>query len=544
MTNEIETLSSYGRTIFDAVFSRNGGNIAIQARAGSGKTRMLKIISLNLKESGVYLVFAKKNQEEAKEKLAGSMVEPKTTYSLGMGAIYSEARRKGVKKVVVDKNKYLNIVESWLSDVLEPIHRPEYETANIIPNFEEYDLLNEFGLCEDIEQLINLAQLNIFDPRRSNDEELTNICNHHGIMITVGLEALTFRLVRYALNKGINNFGTINYSDMLWLVLMHKLRVKQYKWVLIDESQDLSPAQIKVSLMASLPGGRIISVGDDRQSIFGFAGADSNSFNNVVEQTNATVYPLPICYRCPISHIELAKNIVPDLEARQDAIQGSIRNIPEGDLVNDLVDRRALILCRVNAPIMKHAYALLKMGRKVAVFGNDLGKGLKFIVRQILGAPARGKKKKANEPTFTFLELSSKMSEFLRTQKESLEKKYEGKKLQEQIDRISDRCMSVMCVAESNMESNTVSKLYQSIDAIFACTNPDILFSSVHRAKGLEHNSVYILNPEKLGQSRADNPEWMNFQEQNLHYVALTRAMNELVFLTPKSKTSETPKAS
>jgi hypothetical protein len=53
-----------------------------------------------------------------------------------------------------------------------------------------------------------------------------------------------------------------------------------------------------------------------------------------------------------------------------------------------------------------------------------------------------------------------------------------------------------------------------------------IKISTIHRAKGLENERVFILEYNKLPIKRI--LEWENIQERNLHYVAVTRAVEEL----------------
>jgi DNA helicase II / ATP-dependent DNA helicase PcrA len=58
-----------------------------------------------------------------------------------------------------------------------------------------------------------------------------------------------------------------------------------------------------------------------------------------------------------------------------------------------------------------------------------------------------------------------------------------------------------------------------------------ICLSSVHKAKGLEADNVFILLPEKFYNKRAMRIEWMAEQETNLVYVAYTRAKHLLGFI-------------
>jgi superfamily I DNA/RNA helicase len=53
----------------------------------------------------------------------------------------------------------------------------------------------------------------------------------------------------------------------------------------------------------------------------------------------------------------------------------------------------------------------------------------------------------------------------------------------------------------------------------------------VHRAKGLEAKNVFILKPELLPHPMAKQP-WQQEQERNIKYVAFTRALESLQFIT------------
>ena len=102
---------------------------------------------------------------------------------------------------------------------------------------------------------------------------------------------------------------------MIWIPTASKLPMDTYKWVLVDEAQDLSAAQLRIIRSSLAEGGRMLAVGDPNQAIYAFAGADCNSFERVTELAGGTTLPLNVCYRCPKSHIKLAQEIVPTIEA-------------------------------------------------------------------------------------------------------------------------------------------------------------------------------------------------------------------------------------
>ena len=55
---------------------------------------------------------------------------------------------------------------------------------------------------------------------------------------------------------------------------------------------------------------------------------------------------------------------------------------------------------------------------------------------------------------------------------------------------------------------------------------------TIHAAKGLESSTVFFVKPDTcLYFKQKSNIEWEKQQEDNLFYVACTRALKELVFI-------------
>src|SRR5258708_36261347 len=82
--------------------------------------------------------------------------------------------------------------------------------------------------------------------------------------------------------------GIIDFDDMILFPLVKNLRVKFGKDLLfLDEAQDLSRARQALAKKFIKPGGRIVIVGDDRQAIYGFSGADAAALDNLTESMQA-----------------------------------------------------------------------------------------------------------------------------------------------------------------------------------------------------------------------------------------------------------------
>ena len=58
------------------------------------------------------------------------------------------------------------------------------------------------------------------------------------------------------------------------------------------------------------------------------------------------------------------------------------------------------------------------------------------------------------------------------------------------------------------------------------------MLSTVHKAKGLEADNVYILTPERMPHPKATNPQ----EERNICYVAITRAKKNLYYCGERPK--------
>ena len=165
-----------------------------------------------------------------------------------------------------------------------------------------------------------------------------------------------------------------NYSDQLYRTAKYNLPLPSYDLVLVDEVQDTNPTQLSI-LTRLAQSSRLVAVGDPYQAIYAFRGAGTSAYSDLVTALDATEYPLSVTYRCPESHVQLAQQFVPHLQARDGAPDGSVESLPEESWDDAGVYRpgKSLILCRTNAPLVSAAYRLLRSRVPVEVLGRDIG---------------------------------------------------------------------------------------------------------------------------------------------------------------------------
>lgn len=207
----------------------------------------------------------------------------------------------------------------------------------------------------------------------------------------------------------------------------------------------------------------------------------------------------------------LAQAIVPSIEARPGAPEGKVTNMQFVDVARH-AQPGDLIICRTNAPLVPLAFDLIKRGVKAVVKGRDIGSGLIDLID------------KFNVNELGLLALN--MREYLdrETSRLSNAEKWE------QLAQLTDRIETIHAVMS---ECSTVSELKTRLRNLFSDEKVGVTLSSVHRAKGEEAKHVYILRPELMPHPNAKQA-WQKVQENNALYVALTRSLEELVFVEGK----------
>jgi superfamily I DNA/RNA helicase len=232
------------------------------------------------------------------------------------------------------------------------------------------------------------------------------------------------------------------------------------------------------------------------------------------KELNAIELPLTVTYRCPKAVVSLAAQIVPDYRAADAAPNGIISNMGAGKLASVAVVGDA-ILSRANAPLMPICLALLRAGVPARIEGKDIGRQLLGIVRSL-----RAK----SVPNFLF-----KLNAWGQKQRNRVSK---SEHAEERCGIINDQVAVLVAVAEGVSSVSEIevrlSELFQDTDGF---SKPAVVLSSVHKAKGLEWNRVYILSKTfKPGNEG---------EESNIYYVAITRAKNELVFVSDERPEEE-----
>lgn len=526
------TPSKYQQDIFN--FVRNGrGNAVITAVAGSGKSTTLKQLLNYLPTSAnvLYVAFNADAAKELKNKLeqettrkltAGEQVcrwDCRTIHSLGNATLKSNGLNCTVKN-----NKYIALCRQFLKTDLDPnLYDPNYAThlAKLIDMVRlTLSPTDEIGL----KALIERFEIDL----DVNDKEVWPV-------MVSAVPAILSGGIQQAQEEKV-----IDFTDMIWLPSSRALNLspRKFDWVLVDEAQDLSPAQRELVLNARSISGRFIAVGDRNQAIYGFAGASLRSIDEIVADAGAIELPLSICYRCPRKVIAEANQIRPGTEPAPDAPEGVVDHV-EKDKVEDMVEAGDLILCRLTAPLVEMCLSLLRSGKRANVRGKDLGTTFIALIEKIQKQFSRNFPTEASQ----FLQLADLAHEYQRRQISILSNNLEENEMK--IDSLCDKIDTLLALYDAyraqNNSGSTMSGFIAYITEFFReDQDAQIILSTGHRAKGLEFGRVFILQSDKLPHPKAKTPEQMT-QEYNLMYVMYTRAMRALYLVVSRLPKVEEP---
>jgi superfamily I DNA/RNA helicase len=499
--------SKYQQGIFDFIQHGNG-NAVINALAGSGKTSTIvnavKLIPSTC--NALFIAFNKEIVKELEKKLEGvKNVQVKTLHSLGFLMI----RRNLGTNIEIDEYKY----RTFIKKNIKQLSSADFDkmTTKLIQQYTD----NVIQLC-DLGRY-NLAQC---------EKDLLQVSARHDIPI-IDDEC---NAVLNVLKWGKENTTSIDFTDMVWLPYELTLNPigLQYDYIFIDECQDLNAAQRELFLRCFRRGTRFIAVGDKKQAIYSFAGADAKSFAKLQSLPNTTTLPLPISYRCPKKVVNLANQFVDTMECREGAPDGeivhnvSIKDIHDGDMV----------LCRTKMPLIKLYMRYLRMGVKSYVRGQDIGLNLLRMVDKTEQIMLNVSLQKDGVFARLYDDLFEERNRLMIKRGMDLE----DATLSNQIMNKYDSIKALEILAEG---LTSARDLHDRIENVFAESADGVCLSTIHKAKGLEANNVYILC-KTLMPSRLATQDWEKEQEQNLMYVAYTRAKYKLGFV---SETEISPSA-
>jgi ATP-dependent DNA helicase UvrD/PcrA len=467
----------YQQAVIDACRDSDG-DIVVRARAGSGKTSTIanSIAALPRGMSVLYCVFNKKNQIEAQKSFEKRGIRADVMTLHGLGARTCRAP--------LDSNKLRRITEERLGaysrDYTSSVRRGVSLAKSLL-------LDDAVGVRRMVKEYAIEVECPWCVLRK--DEEHDCIEDRYPFDVLDVLADCKDRP------------GSVDFDDMIWLPHVLGMRPRGYDMVFVDEVQDENPAQISLFQKARRDGGRIVAVGDDRQSIYGFRGADRRAMARVIDALAAEVMPLSVSYRCARAVVDEARKIVSDIGAAPGAAKGAVRDdVTAGELARG-AKPGDFVVSRKNAPLLRTCLSLIKNGVPAVVLGRDVGADLDGLVE-------RSRAHRVD-----------KLLEWVEAWKEKQIQRARASDAEADTSRFEDTAEAIKVLSEG---AETIDDVRESIRRLFTDADADhkrVTCMSTHKAKGLEAPRVWLLR---------DTYSTKDTEEQNLLYVGITRAEMEL----------------
>lgn len=549
-------------------------HLIIEARAGCGKTTTLIEGLKILKGIGTELVPSEQqasiwNEMRRSEGIARTICF--VAFNKSIATELQERVPEGCSAMTMHSMGYRAVRDRFGSVKIN-----NYRVQDIIAELLGKDIRELRGTKLDMiratEKLVNLCKMNLTGIDNINtdltdsiisrqsliQEFLPDLSSHYDIDLN-GNQTEVFDLVPRVLErcKDVNKDGCIDFSDMVWLPVALDLTMIQYDLLLVDEAQDLNRCQQELAMKA---GDRLILCGDPKQAIYGFAGSDSKSIDRMMKTLSLTdrgcdYRPLTVTRRCGKAIVREAQKLVPDFEAHETCCEGILSHAQMQDtqIADDpnrckyhalsyrsQVKAGDMILCRVNAPLVSECFKFLREGRKANIQGRDVGQGLISTIKKLTKESEKMRedmKSRALQNNDNVMVvgtevayLSAKLSDWLHL--ETLKEQAKRNPSESRLIALQDRYDCITCFMEGQ---ETVEMVIKRIEGIFTDDRQGdgIKLSSVHKAKGLEADRVFILQPEgaTIPHPMASTP-WQVEQEWNILYIAITRAKKELVHVS------------
>ena len=489
--------SHYQEAIYDFV-EHDVGNLVVEAAAGAGKTSTLLQI-LRLLPSDKKVLFCAFNKDIVKEitkKVPKDItnVDIRTVHSLGFLMI--QRNLKG-EEIIPNENKYRQFIYNNL-DVISMIDT----------TYMKYK--DRMKYIDNICNLVDFARFYLVN----SEKEIEKLVDRYDVDIIADEVEATIKVLEW----GKTSINEIDFTDMIWLPYVLDLKPigLLFDYILGDECQDFSIAQRELLLRCRKINTRMFFFGDKNQAIYSFCSADPQSFDVLKSLPNTKSLPLSISYRCAKNIVRFAQNIVETIEHNE-------ANINEGEIKYNVqleeVEDGDMVLCRNTAPLMEVYRRGVSEGRKMYFRGEELGNNLKLSADCAQGD--------------TIKEIIFSMKKRLIATWDFLTKEFNLDPRETMTDR---RIVSLLDTIKTmeNLPKTVENRkdLDKFVKDVFSEEGKEgIQLSTIHRAKGLEADNVFIICPSLIP-SRLAELDWEKDEEKHLQYVMCTRPKNTLNFVT------------
>lgn len=450
-------------------------NLIIHALAGAAKTSTLILLARAVQVPILSLAFNVKIAKEMRERMPGNAT------SLTLNSVGHRTWAKTIgRQPVVDKDKVYNLCRAAI-DAL-PMHEKS-------AGFEIFtNLMNAIRIGKSHGYVPNGSYKGLAKGLLNDEEFFANLDEEPSDLMQDLIRKISHQSMEMAFK------GQIDYDDQVLMPTIFPASFDSYPLTLIDETQDLSELN-HTMLKKLVKEKRLMAVGDENQSIYGFRGAHADSMDLMQQAFGMKRFDLTISFRCPIEVVKEARFRAPAMQYPEWAKPGLVTHAMTWSA--ESVHPDAVILCRNNAPLFRCAINLLKNGKYPELVGNDVGKGLIKIMKKL------GDNATPRSDAVALVE-AWKQDKLLKSRNPG---------------SVADQAECMQVFLE---QGETLGDAVAYAEHLIMVSG-GIKLMTIHKSKGLEWPNVYLLDRHLINKERT--------QERNLLYVAMTRSQETLTYI-------------
>lgn len=552
------TYTDEQEAIFEAILGQGWPRLAVKAGAGAGKSSTLEALVRRLHERGgasSLIVAFNRDIAQAMNTRLSDLRGAKGQTVNSLGYEWLRAAKPG-REWQIDPSKYRKLAAGLLQ---EDFPQGLDHRANTLDLYDQSRYLS---------QLADKARQQLVVSRETVQAGQWASLSEREAVRLVG-EALDFeatyedgpwllKALPQVLHLGYLQYlyhekPVIDYEDQLFYPWLLKLTPAQaYTLTAYDEAQDNSPVKgylIKQLIAASR---HFVMVGDPRQAINRFAGADLEAMHQLATEIEARYLPLNVSFRCPQVVVKLAQAWMPEYKAAPQAIEGRITYLSDVQaMLQSWLDERgqlklpptgALVLSRTNAQQAEIVGGAIAEGIPYRILGRKTGLELvekldglvNWATRLDPAKKASGAlvKSRSKDPLdvnwvpndrFQYQAIGRYIEDYRRWQLERLQAQFADKNTVRELEDMLD---ALVAFYKGYAGRDYVGLRAYIINLFTDTTGNYILGSTIHRAKGGEAEVVYLLTANCPSLKALSREDWIT--EWNIWFVGVTRAIKEL----------------
>lgn len=459
------------------LFTR-GGNIAVEAGAGTGKTTTLVLMAEQTQRPGAYLAFNRSIVEDSARKLPGN-VTAKTVHSYAMAAIGSRfrhrlggARLSSSRQASLLRIDPITIRYGNAAKVLQPgflVGRVMAGLRNFCQSADPEPRPDHIPYIDGIDEPLGPGR-----PGRANNE----LVRQH----------LAGPLER-AWADAQDPDGKLRY-DHAWYLKMWQLSEPRIPadFVMFDEAQDASPVMLSI-VEQQARHAQLVYVGDSQQQIYDWLGA-VNALQRIPDAERTW---LTQSFRFGPAVADVANDVLARLHADL-RIVGSAG--VDSHVVDGMLDP-SCVLTRTNAAAVRRLFEALDWGLRAHLVG-----GGDEVLRFARAAEQLQDEGWTPHPDLACFNSWQEVQDYVA-----------------QDEQGADMALLVKLIDEYGADH-----IAEALEAQVPEAVADLVVSTAHKAKGREWSAVQLA--DDFPESGEDEP--LSDPELRLLYVAATRAQHEL----------------